>query len=248
MGNVIGDLYSEISAINTLEAYKTRIPEIIKKLNDCGLADIAEELRQISGFNENKFSSVSTLENMKQSQARVLSYIEAYISLNNSEVENPALEIVKRVIKNFHLFCKSLYKEPIHGKCSDAFKNNLPRLEIGNEYDVQQLMYPIIRSLFPDARLEKSEDSGHHTIRKDIIIDSQDIVIELKCSRKSMTERSLGDEVAADMVHYTDKYLFFYIYDKENAIKNPITFKDTYENKIIDSKKVFVEIFQPIEL
>lgn len=54
----------------------------------------------------------------------------------------------------------------------------------------------------------KLYDSGHHTIRKDIVIESQDIVIELKCSRKSMSERSLSEEVASDIVHYNNKYVF----------------------------------------
>lgn len=96
--------------------------------------------------------------------------------------------------------------------------------------------------------MEENEDSGHHTIRKDIVIDSHDIVIELKCSRRSMTERNLSEEVASDIVHYGNKYVFFYIYDKENVVKNPISFKNTYENKEIEGKKIFIEILQPIGL
>ena len=70
-------------------------------------------------------------------------------------------------------------------------KKNLPCLKIENEYDVQRLMYPVIRSVFTDAGLEETEDSGHHMVRKDIVIDSQDIVVELKCSGEAVTERRM---------------------------------------------------------
>lgn len=248
MEAIMRDLYNEISKVNTVEEFKSKTSEYFNKLNASGLSEIAKEIRSLSGFNENKLSKVSTLENMKQSQVRVLNYIENQIFFGSQVTENIGTLIVKKIMNNFHLYCKSLYMDPIHGNCSDSIKNNLPKVEIKNEYDVQQLMYPLIRSVFPDARLEENEDSGHHTIRKDIVIDSQDIVIELKCSRKSMNERSLSEEVASDIVHYSNKYVFFYIYDKEKVIKNPISFKKTYENKKIEQKEIVVEIFQPIEL
>ena len=56
-----------------------------------------------------------------------------------------------------------------------------------------------------------------------------------------MTERKLSEEIAADMIHYDCKRLFFYIYDKACIIRNVISFKETYENRSIDGK--FVKMF-----
>lgn len=114
---------------------------------------------------------------------------------------------------------------------------------IENEYDLQKLMFSEITSLFPDARTESVQDTGHHAVRKDIVIDSISTVIELKCTRVGMTERQLSEEVASDMVHYACDRLYFYVYDKAGIIHNPIRFKETYENKNIDGKWVKMIIY-----
>ena len=92
--------------------------------------------------------------------------------------------------------------------------------------------------------MEETENSGHHTIRKDIVIDSYDIVIELKCSGKSMTKRRISEEIASDMVHYGNRFLFFYIFDKENVTKNAVDFQNTYERKKINNKEIYLHIWQ----
>lgn len=152
--------------------------------------------------------------------------------------EEEAVKIVVMIMEHFHDYCKCLYKEKIHKKCNDSLKKNLPCLKIENEYDVQRLMYPVIRSIFADARLEETQDSGHHMVRKDIVIDSQDIVVELKCSGKAVTERRISEEIAADIVHYGNKHILFYIYDKEDVIKNAVDFQKSYESKQIGNKQM----------
>ena len=57
-----------------------------------------------------------------------------------------------------------------------------------------------------------------------------------------MTERDLSEEVASDITHYDNDYLFFYIYDKENIIKNKFNFIQTYESKKVDEKRIHVPI------
>ncbi len=96
---------------------------------------------------------------------------------------------------------------------------------------------------FTDARTESVQDSGHHTVRKDIVIDSQSAVIELKCTHAGSTERNLSEEIAADMVHYDCDVLYFYIYDKAGIIDNPVSFKQTYEKKRVDKKTVHVVLY-----
>ncbi|WP_442944922.1 hypothetical protein [Oribacterium sp. C9] len=49
--------------------------------------------------------------------------------------------------------------------------------------------------------------------------------------------------MASDMIHYDCHLLYFYIYDKVGIIRNPISFKKTYENKTIDNKSVKVFIY-----
>ena len=47
---------------------------------------------------------------------------------------------------------------------------NLQKIQIENEYDLQHLLYAVIKPLCPDARREVNDDSGVGTVRSDIKI------------------------------------------------------------------------------
>lgn len=46
------------------------------------------------------------------------------------------------------------------------------------------------------------------------------------------------------MVHYSAKYICFFIYDKGKIIENALVFKNTYE-KMLRDKEVCIIIHQP---
>lgn len=114
---------------------------------------------------------------------------------------------------------------------------------IRNEYDVQHLLFAYIRPLYPTARAEVSEDTGYNTVRVDIALDAKN-VIEVKCTRKGMAQKKLIEEIEADMVHYSAECIYFFIYDKEKIIENPLNFRNTYEKKVAN-KRIHIIIHQP---
>lgn len=59
-----------------------------------------------------------------------------------------------------------------------------------------------------------------------------------------MALKKLIEEIEADMVHYSAKEIFFFIYDKEKIIENPSVFKNVYEEKMKD-KQIHIIIHQP---
>lgn len=65
---------------------------------------------------------------------------------------------------------------------------------------------------------------GCGTVRSDIWID-QNVIIETKCTRTSMSEKKLHEEISADITQYSAQNIYFYIYDKEKIIGNPQAFK-----------------------
>ncbi len=87
-----------------------------------------------------------------------------------------------------------------------------------------------------------SEDTGYNTVRVDIVLDIKN-VIEVKCTRKGMAQKKLIEEIEADMVHYSAKNIYFFIYDKEKIIENPLGFKNIYEKKVAN-KKIHIIIHQ----
>lgn len=46
-----------------------------------------------------------------------------------------------------------------------------------------------------------------------------------------MTERNLTEELGLDAFHYNADYIFFFIYDKENIVKNVDAFIRNYKRE-----------------
>lgn len=244
MQDILKRVYDKVSAVDSLEQYQATIAECIEELESERLKHVADRVRVLSAVQVNRFSRQATQENFEFSRKEVLAFLKKEKCTDQGISEEEAVKIVVMIMEHFHDYCKCLYKEKIHKKCSDSLKKNLPCLKIENEYDVQRLMYPVIRSIFTDARLEETEDSGHHMVRKDIVIESQDIVVELKCSGKALTERRISEEIASDIVHYGNKHILFYIYDKADVIKNAVDFQKSYESKQVENKQIVVRIWQ----
>ena len=184
----------------------------------------------------NNYSERDTKEKIEQAKKRILEYI--YEIMDTSMEDKRILSI----LENFYLFLEGLIeREPHRG--AGIQKEQLETLKIKNEYDVQHLLFAYMRPLYPMARTEVSEDTGYNTVRVDIALDMKN-VIEVKCTRKGMYQKKLIEEIEADMVHYSAKAIYFFIYDKEKIIENPLNFKTAYEKKIVN-KQIHIIIHQP---
>ena len=246
MTNLISSLAQEIQNAETLEEYRKIVSKYGKMLSDQGQGEIGSHIKELADIKENKFSKRSARESLEHSKNKVLDFLAELSYTDVGIQEEQAVRIIKEILGNFPVYCRNLYQEPVHGRCSNCLKEHLPQIKIENEYDLQRLLYPVICAIFKEARVEECEDSGHHTVRKDIVLDAQDIVIELKCSsRSSITERQLGEEIASDMIHYGNKHIFFYIYDQNRVIKNVENFKRVYEEKKVGHKMIYMFVLQP---
>lgn len=158
---------------------------------------------------------------------------------SNSEIDQKhAMIIIRKFLKNFLLHIREMYQVPVHGN-GHIKQDDLKKIKIGNEYDVQRILYSILKPIFPEARLEVSEDDGYGTVRYDIFLNNYSMVIEVKCTRPSLTEKKLKEELGSDIYHYKQKYIFFFIYDKEEKIKNKEAFVEAYTS---DDKEIGKQI------
>ena len=123
----------------------------------------------------------------------------------------------------------------------------LQNIQIKNEYDLQHLLYAVIRPLYTDARIEVTEDTGCKAVRSDIKIPSLNTIVETKCTRESMNLGKLAEEIEADIVHYNADHIYFYVYDKQKIIRDRKAFETTF-NKNFDGKQIEVIVQQPIYL
>lgn len=197
------------------------------------------EIESLGFFMENEYSKKDNRKNLEDAKVRVLTYLEQ----NSDALE--ASSLLQQILDNFYLFLENLLERKPNAKAGIK-EQDLKNLHISNEYDVQHLLYAYLKPIYPSARLEVCEDNGYRTFRGDIVLD-KDTMIEIKCTRSSMSLKSLLEEIEADMTHYQAGKLYFFIYDKEKLISDPINFKNTYEKKSAE-KEIHLIIHQPKKL
>ena len=233
------DEMKKIRESNTSAQYAEAVRSIVNYLREENRNKEADDLEVIAALQGNVFSKREADDELIRKKEAVIKYCEK-IQKNRLEAKTDHILLL---LKNFPVFCRNLYLSKIHEKCSKGVREHLSGFTIENEYDLQKFMLAEMTALFPDARIESVQDSGHHAVRKDIVIDSESAVIELKCTRRGMSERSLSEEVASDMIHYDCGRLYFYIYDKANIISSPLSFRKTYEQKSVEGKHISMVIY-----
>lgn len=129
--------------------------------------------------------------------------------------ENPLIKIEK-ICNRFHLVANQLR----------ARYNDRVTLDVEDEYDVQDLLHAILKLEFDDIRPEEWTPSyAGKAARVDFLLKKEDIIIEVKKTRKGLTHKEVGDQLLIDIQRYQQhqncKYLICFVYDPEGRIGNP---------------------------
>lgn len=252
---VISEQINLLRNLKDVSTIKQDFKYVIREINTIlDSNEVIDKLKLKSIYQENEYSVEKTKQNILKAKEKVIDYLEdildhienninELIDYNNEFSEEVAILIVKKILSNFYMHIESMYEDPVHRKAGIT-KESLEKIKIINEYDVQRILYSLIKPIFPEARVEVSNDTGFSTIRYDILIERFSTVIEVKCSRGSMTERSLIEELGSDIFHYKYTNIFFFIYDKEKIIRNITSFINRY-NGVFDDKNISTIIIQP---
>lgn len=247
MHTILQGAIEALRNINNVTDFQSYISRLKQDFQNAGVQrEIIQAITNNAYYMENQFSSIGQNENMMQARERTISYLEnLLIGDENSLANDKTIQLVylRRILENFPVFVESLFEKSPNQKAAIR-KETLEQCKISNEYDVQHLLYAVIKLLFPCARMEVNQDMGVRTVRSDIWIEELSADIEVKCSRNSMTLRSLTEEIAADIVHYQGENIFFFIYDKNKIIENSAVFIKNYQ-KTFEGKRIFVVIHQP---
>lgn len=261
VNEVLKFLNNKIQDLTNINDSK-KIEKILKNLAH----DIAEYLdtpelilniKQLGQYITNSFSDLKNKESIDAAKERTLIYLnELYDYISKEKIkfinyksdidEDTSILILKKILNNFYEHIKTMYLDTVHGK-GNITHQQLENIKIGNEYDVQRILFSLIKPIFPNAKTEVIEETHCSTIRYDIDIESCNTTIEVKCTRPSMSERTLNEEMGSDSFHYKRKYILFFVYDKESIISNIDDYKKEY-NKKFDDKFIDIVILQPINL
>lgn len=207
-----------------------------------------EEIKVKMHYIENEYSENDTKVSLKKSIRDTVQFLEKKtFVLKKDAFKQEKLLLIEQVLDNFYMYYRSMYKNPIHKK-GTLTQEALAAIQIGNEYDLQRMLYSILLPIFPDMRQEVYSDNGYGGMRADIYLEAYDLIIETKCTRNSMSEKKLAEELGADGFHYNADNIYFFVCDKTGIIKNPEVFKKAFERELKkDGKTVKVFIMQTIE-
>jgi hypothetical protein len=243
MKNILENVILNINRDIKPDEFDKIIGILKSDLSDIPVAlSIIQRIDTESFYSKNKFSAQSTIDNMINAKEKTIILLKNLLNEYNKKVDSE-IKYLTLVLQNFYMFMESLFITLPHRK-STLDPSMLKKITIQNEYDIQHILYALLKPLFTSTRTEVSQDTGNAATRVDILIPEINAVIETKCSRDNMSEKKLTEEIAADMIHYKSPYIYFFIYDKNKIIKNPQSFINTY-NKKLDEKEIFVIIHQP---
>lgn len=99
-------------------------------------------------------------------------------------------------------------------------------LDVQDEYDVQDLFHALLHLYFEDIRPEEWTPSyAGASSRMDFLLKKEQIVIELKKTRKGLGAKEVGEQLIVDIEKYKThpdcKILLCFVYDPEGIVANP---------------------------
>jgi hypothetical protein len=126
------------------------------------------------------------------------------------------LERVLRICRQFAIAARPLQRRRAN--------HNPYRLD--DEYDVQDLMQAFLRIDFDDIRPEEWTPSyAGGSSKMDFLLKDEQIVVETKKSRETLTAAAIGEELLADIARYEKhldcKTLVCFVFDPDHRIANP---------------------------
>lgn len=168
--------------------------------------------------------------NAKQLYTRLLQIIGPSEDIN-------VIKIIENIFGRFHKIVRQLRIR--HG--------NRATLEVEDEYDVQDLLHALLQLYFEDIRPEEWTPSYAGGSRRiDFLLKKEKIVIEVKKTRRSLSDKDVGEQLLIDIstydVHPDCEHLICFVYDPEGRIGNPIGLESDLNKKSTDNLKVNVYI------
>ncbi len=123
-------------------------------------------------------------------------------------------------------------------------KHNRPAYNIENEYDIQDLLYCIIRSTFKNTKLEEwTPQIAGKSKRIDIVLPSEEILIETKYIRDNQHAKTIVNELMIDIESYHAyphcKKIIFFIWDPNRYIIDPYVITNDLSGIRVKGKSQF---------
>jgi hypothetical protein len=218
----------------TIDCLKDNFPAIFSHI------DIDDEPILATHVRKGKYYSDTKIKKLTIDLNLCLDIIKKMISENKNPEIN-SLDILESISKNFSRAQFSLQKR----------YNNRRKIEIVDEYDVQDIFYSYMKLFFDDVRKEifVPEFAGSNS-RLDFLLPNEKIGIEIKKARPSLTAKQLGEELIIDRARYNKhldiNLLFCFVNDENHIIINPISIENDLARDNTKDFSTIVRIYPKI--
>ncbi len=138
-------------------------------------------------------------------------------------INKSADQMVREILNNFSNAIQKIIKNR---------RKDHPEFKIKDEYDVQDILYVILKSIFPNLRDEDAIGKvGAKTTKIDLIIREERILVEVKMIKeKDSNETHFIEELKVDFESYHEckwlKKLFCFVYDPYKKTRDISNFND----------------------
>ena len=184
MANWLMPYVEKVKNITEASQFDLCIADLYHEMKEHDYAEeCCTELKEKAFYIKNRFSEEATKEKMLASREKVLNFLDRLVQ---TEEKNIRLETVEKYLENFYLFLEAL-TEYTPDKRGGAQKEDWQKMKVCNEYDLQHLLYAVLKPLYPGIRKEVALDSGIGMVRADIEIPELEMILEVKYTRESMT-------------------------------------------------------------
>ena len=137
-----------------------------------------------------------------------------------------AINVVQKICNRFHQVARQVRQRHSTRKT----------IELADEYDVQDLLHALLKVDFDDVRAEEWTPSyAGSASRMDFLLKQEQIVIEVKKTRKGLVAKEVGEQLMIDIERYTAhpdcQTLVCFVYDPESRVANPIGIENDLKRK-----------------
>jgi hypothetical protein len=149
----------------------------------------------------------------------------------DSLIRPDAFSLVELICLRFHYVARQL-----RSRHADR-----ETLSIEDEYDAQDLFHALLKLHFDDVRAEEWVPSyAGGSSRIDFLLKGEQLVVELKKTRTSLSDKSIGEQLIIDATRYRAhsdcKALICFVYDPEGRVGNPVGLERDLESMPIGIK------------
>jgi hypothetical protein len=171
---------------------------------------------EIGNFRGEMQSRITGLEAILERLELIPELVEISATKEGAKTLESDLKRIEHLCRRFHIVARQLRSR----------HDDRETLNVEDEYDTQDLLHALLAIYFDDIRTEEWTPSyAGGSSRMDFLLKQEQIVIEVKKTRKGLAAREIGEQLIIDIAKYQNhsdcRTLICFVYDSETRIPNP---------------------------